>query len=138
MMILIKQTKGFLYLAILLPLFIASLAFAYVVPANAGVKNGPCATDMNKSSFCSEANVANHGNEDGVNKLLNTITDSLMFAVGVVGVAMVIVSGIRYITAHGDKSQITSAKNTLIYSLVGIVVAICAYGIVKFILDKFS
>ena len=51
---------------------------------------------------------------------------------------MIIFSGIRYITAHGDKGQVESAKNTLIYSIVGLVVAIIAYAIVSWVTGLFS
>ncbi|MNY57155.1 hypothetical protein D3C86_1933160 [compost metagenome] len=51
---------------------------------------------------------------------------------------MIIVSGIRYATSNGDSSAVTSAKNTLMYSVIGLIVAILAYAIVNFVLKAFK
>ena len=65
----------------------------------------------------------------------NIINTALMI-VGVLAVAMIIFSGISYVTSAGDKAKTTKAKNTLIYSIVGLAVAISAYAIVNFVLSK--
>ena len=49
---------------------------------------------------------------------------------------MVIVSGLKYITASGDSSSISSAKNTLIYALVGLAIAALAQIMVHFVLTS--
>lgn len=96
----------------------------------------PCSLD--ESSICSDANMHdNKGSDTGVVNVIKRITDMLMYGVGVVSVIMIIVSGIRYISAHGDKTQATAARNTLIYSVVGLIVTISAYTIVTYILDQF-
>ncbi|HSX45281.1 MAG TPA: hypothetical protein VLF39_04240 [Candidatus Saccharimonadales bacterium] len=61
-----------------------------------------------------------------------------LFAVviGFVAVVMVIISGFKYITSNGDPNAVASAKNTLIYAIVGIIVAALAQGIVKYVLNK--
>lgn len=66
------------------------------------------------------------------------VVNTMLFIVGILAVIMIIFSGIRYITAHGDKGQVESAKNTLIYSIVGLVVAIIAYAIVSWVTGLFS
>lgn len=65
------------------------------------------------------------------------IINTMLFIVGLMAVVMIIYSGIRYITAHGDKQQVDSAKNTLIYSIVGLVIAILAYAIVNWVMNLF-
>lgn len=67
-----------------------------------------------------------------------TIINTMLFMVGMLSVVMIIYSGLRYITAHGDKEQINSAKNTLIYSIVGLVIAILAYAIVNWVMGRFN
>lgn len=69
----------------------------------------------------------------GTLKQVNTI---LLFIVGAIAVLMVIIGGLRYVTSSGDQASITSAKNTIIYAIVGLIVAFAAYGIVNFILDN--
>lgn len=68
---------------------------------------------------------------------VQTVINTMLYIVGILAVVMIIYSGIRYITAHGDKGQVESAKNTLIYSVVGLVIAIVAYAIVNFVIGIF-
>ena len=56
---------------------------------------------------------------------------------GAISVIMIIVGGIRYATSQGDQTQMQSAKNTILYSIVGIVVAILAYAAVNFVISSF-
>jgi hypothetical protein len=56
--------------------------------------------------------------------------------VGVVAVIMFIVGGFRYITSAGDSSKVSSAKNTLVYAIIGLVVVALAQAIVLFVLNK--
>jgi len=65
------------------------------------------------------------------------IVNVLLFVIGAVAVIMIIVGGLRYTTANGDTSAITSAKNTILYAVIGLVVAIMAYAIVNFVIASF-
>jgi hypothetical protein len=51
---------------------------------------------------------------------------------------MIVIGGIRYTTSNGDSAGITSAKNTILYAVVGLIVALLAYAIVNFVLTSFS
>lgn len=78
------------------------------------------------------------GNSEGrkgsdLTGLIESIVNVLLFIIGVVAVIMIIIGGIRYTTSNGDSAQLTSAKNTILYSIVGVVVAIMAYAIVNWI-----
>ena len=77
-------------------------------------------------------------NDTDLTGIVKTVIDTMLFIVGVLAVIMIIFSGIRYITAHGDKGQVESAKNTLIYSIVGLVVAIVAYAVVGWVIGLFN
>ena len=68
--------------------------------------------------------------------LLGNIINILLFIIGAVAVIMIIIGGIRYTTSNGDQGQVTSAKNTILYAIVGLVVAIMAFAIVNFVVDK--
>jgi hypothetical protein len=56
--------------------------------------------------------------------------------VGAVAVLFFVIGGFRYITAQGDPQQLSKAKETLIYSVVGVLVSITAVGIVTFVLGR--
>ena len=53
-------------------------------------------------------------------------------------VIMLIWGGIRYTTSAGDSNKVTAAKNTVLYAIVGLVIAILAYAIVNMVIGKFT
>ena len=57
----------------------------------------------------------------------------LMYAVGVISIAMIIIGGIRYATSGGNAEKVKSAKNTILYACVGLAVALLALAIVNFV-----
>lgn len=74
----------------------------------------------------------------GQNGIFNTITNVLLFIIGAISVIMLIIGGIRYVVSGGDSAAVTSAKNTILYAIVGIVVAILAYALVNFVITSFT
>ena len=72
--------------------------------------------------------------EQGIKDVVNV----LLFILGAIAVIMIIIGGIRYTTSNGDSSSIQGAKNTILYAVVGLVVAILAYAIVNFVVDAFA
>ena len=73
---------------------------------------------------------------DGDDGLIKTVVNVLLWAVGILSVIMIIFSGLRYITSAGDASKTKSAQSTLIYSVVGLIVAIMAYAIVNMVTNR--
>jgi len=71
-----------------------------------------------------------------VNSLFANIANAMIFIIGALSVIMIIFGGIRYVISRGDSAQITAAKNTLIYAVGGLVVAIAAFAIVKFVITN--
>lgn len=76
------------------------------------------------------------GSDTNMNGIIKTITSTLLFLLGAVAVIMIIFSGFKYVTSSGDQARVASAKNTLMYSVVGLVVAVAAYAIVDFVLSR--
>lgn len=110
---------------------VASPAFA----ADLSLQNGADSakgTDQSACLFGSEANC------DGQTPIFKTITNVLLFIIGAVSVIMLILGGIRYTVSQGDSSAVTSAKNTILYSIIGIIVAILAYAAVNFVIGSFA
>ena len=73
---------------------------------------------------------------DGDKGLIKTAVNVLLWAVGILSVIMIIFSGFRYITSAGDASKTKSARSTLIYSVVGLIVAIMAWAIVNMVIKR--
>lgn len=69
---------------------------------------------------------------------IKTITNTMLFVIGVVAVIMLIVGGFRYIFSGGSSQNTQAAKDTILYAVIGIVVALLAYAIVNFVLGQFG
>ena len=65
------------------------------------------------------------------------ISSVLLFIVGAIAVIMIVIGGLRYVVSGGDAAQVQAAKNTILYALVGIIVAILAYAAVNFVISSF-
>ncbi len=76
--------------------------------------------------------------ENGEGGIFNTITNVLLFLIGAISVIMLIIGGIRYVVSGGDSGAVQNAKNTILYAIVGIIVAILAYAVVNFVISSFA
>lgn len=97
--------------------------------ANSVVKKGittATTADMENKSIAGEGG------------LISILINFLLWAVGILSVAMIIFSGFRYITSAGDAAKTKSAQTALTYSIVGLIVAVLAWVIVKMILRQFG
>lgn len=74
----------------------------------------------------------------GQTGVFKTITNVMLYVIGAISVIMLIIGGIRYVVSGGDSAAVTSAKNTILYAVVGIVVAILAFALVNFVVTSFS
>lgn len=73
--------------------------------------------------------------------LMNTVTNLIRVALSVLGlvaVAVVILGAVQFMTASGDPGKVKKAKDTILYGVIGLVVAILAYAIVNFIIVSVS
>jgi len=65
-----------------------------------------------------------------------TIINVVVGVVGVLAVAVIVIGGIFYATSAGDAAKAKKAQNTILYGIVGLIVAILAYAIVNFVLKN--
>ena len=70
--------------------------------------------------------------------IFETITNILLFLIGAIAVIMLVIGGIRYVVSGGDQAAVTAAKNTILYAIVGIIVAFLAYAAVQFVITGLS
>ena len=73
-----------------------------------------------------------------VDDIVLAVVNWLLFAVDVISVVMLIVGGIKYATSAGDSNKVTSAKNTIMYAIIGLAVAVLAFAIVGFVTDTLN
>lgn len=73
-----------------------------------------------------------------VDKLVKSVVNILLYIIGIVAVIMIIVGGIQYATSSGDAGKAKTAKNTILYAVAGVVIALFAYAIVNFVVNRVS
>jgi hypothetical protein len=90
--------------------------------------------DFSQTEGCTQpSGEANPSNS--LNHIIRTVINFLSVGVGIVAVIMIIIGGFKYVTSGGDSNSVASAKNTIIYALVGLVIAALAQVIVRFVLN---
>lgn len=68
--------------------------------------------------------------EKGLSSILNIVFTIL----GLLSVIFIIIGGVKYTLSGGDSAGIKSAKETITYAIVGLIVALLAFGIVNYVL----
>lgn len=76
------------------------------------------------------------GGTDAIGTLARNVVNIFSFVVGAIAVIMIIYGGFRYITSGGDSNSVGSAKNTLIYAIIGLIIVALAQIIVSFVLTQ--
>ncbi len=63
------------------------------------------------------------------------VTNTILYIVGIIAVIMLIIGGIKYVISGGDSKKVTDAKNTVLYAIIGLVIAFLAFAIVNFVIS---
>jgi nitrate/nitrite transporter NarK len=69
----------------------------------------------------------------GPDGIAGQVINIILYIIGIIAVIMLIVGGIQYATSSGDEKRVTKAKNTIIYALLGLAIAILAWTLVNFV-----
>ncbi|HMI09089.1 MAG TPA: hypothetical protein VK497_01680 [Candidatus Saccharimonadales bacterium] len=115
------------------------LAFAIVTGVGAMTLPAAPALAVNVFDSCAGNSTAAvcKSQKDNATPMIKIVINLLLTALGMISIIMIIIGGVRYTTSQGDSSGIKSAKDTIVYSVVGLVVAILSYSIVNFVLEWF-
>jgi hypothetical protein len=100
------------------------------------IQNSLCAgANLDVDSNC-QTGITGEEASSTINDIIATVINIFSFVVGVVSVIMIIVGGFRYITSGGDSNNVTAAKNTILYAIIGLVIVALAQTVVRFILRQ--
>lgn len=114
------------------------LLLALAVPVTAGASPLTLLAADAKSEICKGIGAVQGGGNcqtsgPSIEKIVRTVVNILSLIGGIVAVIMIIISGLKYVTSSGDASNVSSAKNTLIYAIIGLVIIALAQVIVRFV-----
>jgi beta-lactamase regulating signal transducer with metallopeptidase domain len=118
-------------------LIVCSLfVFSPSVIAASIINSTPCPAD---SSVCNDINnTSGTDNSElfGPGGVVTKVTTVLSIAAGVISIFIMIYAGLAYVLSGGDSKKTATAKNTIIYGAIGLVIAMIAGAIVSFVLVK--
>ncbi len=117
-------------LSLMMILGVAGVVLAQPVEAKSEIDDDICddiSGDLADIAGCNE------GKDDNAVNSANAIIETVIGVVGVLAVGVMIYGGFIFLTSTGDASKVAKGRNILIYGVVGLVVAILAYAIVKFV-----
>lgn len=110
----------------LLMIMAFSSAKAYTFTENSGLKEMGDSTELSSSGALDPE------------VYVGTILTLVFSFLGIIFLVLTIYAGINWMTAQGDASQVTKAKETLIRAIVGLVIVLAAYGITYFVMSAFQ
>ena len=132
----LKITKERIVGLLAVPVLALTVGSAPAFAASLSISGGANSARGNDQSGCL------FGNEPGCEgtdqtPIFRTITNVLLFIIGAISVIMLIIGGIRYTTSNGDQQAVQNAKNTILYAVVGLVIAILAFAAINFVIGSF-
>lgn len=69
----------------------------------------------------------------GVDGVIVQVVQMLGIVAGVAAVILIIVAGLKFVTSNGDTNGISSAKRTILYAVIGLIIIILAQPIIRFL-----
>lgn len=115
-------------------------ALMAVVSLAGNVNAGSCPQGSLRQTYSnsiSECNIADdHAGSNDLMKTINTIISVVLGILGILAVAYIIYGGFMFTTAAGDPAKTKKARETIMYGVIGLVVALLAFAIVNFVLTS--
>lgn len=96
--------------------------------AKSCAKQGVCALDP---ASCTSVDPSTK-----VNDTVKTVINILSVVVGIASVIMIILAGLKFVTSSGAPEKVSSARNTILYAVIGLVIVGLAQIIVYFVLNQ--
>lgn len=109
---------------------VALVGLAFVAPELASAAPADKALEGWRQAGGDEAGNTNLGLR------VKDIVNIILYVLGIVAVIMIVIGGFRYVISGGDSGAVTGAKNTILYAVIGLIVAILAYAIVNFVIKS--
>ena len=75
------------------------------------------------------------GGDVSLETSIGNILNGVYLAVGILAVIVIIIGGVNYTLSQGDPGKVKKAKDTILYGIIGLIVALLAFAIVQFVLD---
>ena len=117
-------------------LAVMAMGAAAVTPASAVGFICEDGTQVTSMTECSSGFTENANNENNLMDTIKNVINILIYIIGFIAVVVIIFGGFTYATSAGDAGKVKKAKDTIMYGVIGLVVAILAFAIVNFVLTS--
>jgi hypothetical protein len=114
-----------------------TLTAAPALAATANCNPDTSSNPIQNGASCAQAN-GTSSNLFAQGGVFQVASNTLIFIVGAVAVIFLIIGGLRYVISNGDPKNVEAAKNTILYAIVGIVVAIISFALVQFVINALN
>ncbi len=106
-----------------------------LVGAQSNAINEVCRNDSSSSPICQDLQSTEDpvSGEDG---LFRSVFNILSIVAGIIAVIIIIVGGVQMMTSDGDPQKFNSARNLMIYAVIGIVIVLFAQAIVSVVIGE--
>ena len=111
---------------------VATSMFATPVFADVNCPNG---SENNTAPTLAGCNVKQ---DNTLMPTIKKIIDVIISVLGIAAVVVIVLGGVQYTTSAGDPARVKRAKDTILYGVIGLVVALLAWAIVNFVLTSLS
>jgi len=108
--------------------------FAPIAPTANAADCGTASQGITAGISCAEGEGVPTELFGGSNSIFTTVVNVLLFLIGAISVIMLIYGGIRYTTSGGNSASVTAAKNTILYAIIGLIIAFLAFAVINWVL----
>lgn len=123
-------------------LLVPGIVYAQTTPApttpQSSVKDplNPVCPTSGAGSTAHVCSSQNNTQIDGSGGIIVKTTRIVAVITGVASIIMIMVGGFKYVISQGESAEINSAKNTILYALVGLVISVSAPFIIGFVINR--
>ncbi len=85
-----------------------------------------------KPQYAPSITISPDANQKGgvANMFLQMIAGSLILLAGPTGILILAIGGLKYVTSHGNQTAMESAKKTINFAIIGLIIIALSYAIV--------
>jgi hypothetical protein len=88
------------------------------------------------ASLINDNSLPGHGGTNATTDTIKTVLQIIFVTIGALAVLLIVIAGLRYITAAGEPAKVAQAKSAILYALIGLVIAASAELIVGFVVGR--
>ncbi len=112
---------------------IFAICILFTMPTYATSSTVECPPDLpGREIICGD------GGEAELMQVIGNVLNVVYGMVGILSVVMIVIGGVKYMTCQGEPERIQSAKNTILYAIIGLVITLSAFAITAFILSALT